>query len=636
MKKNLLLAALVIPLLSVSAQWTQTGGTVTVQPNTLHYMSGSYEVNGGGQAINKGNVNVQGDFTIDETIPNTEFRNKFTSGTEYGQLILQDGSGQVVTGKIHNEFKLIDDFAYHSISVPFMNYSGSDLVTNAEMGNVQFLGFQTPAGTYDVNRWKNPVFHWDLNNYHFDTPADADILNPSEYYEVNNIQVQGGSLPNTNSITTYVGSPNNFSINNPFKSVVLQGYDIPANNQSNIFGGAYGSYIADPGSAMPVGWNTPRAGIPIENDFNGNGTDFGNNIYYLGNPYTSNIDLTDKLTNNPNFTHIVQFLGNSYVREDGNGELVESYTGFSLATTDGTGDINTGVNPFIVRPFHTYLIKMAGLDLGETTTIDFDDSIKTFEELYAPSFARVNNNSNLFYQVGMDLYNDQDVFTGNRFYVVASDTYGPAATNGIEAYNIYLGENTGFYTLQENADGTINSDLSHNPVYINGVNASDYVGKPIQLVFQSNRGGNFTLKPRLNSALLNSSNKFYFEDSLTGEFFEITEDFTYTFNANESDSERFKMYWNGVPETLNTSDITPVAKTLVYKNIDNAFQVRFAENWNKADIYVYNVMGQLVHSAKSLDTSIDYTLPLKGHTSAYIVKAVSEKGEVATQKIINK
>ena len=167
------------------------------------------------------------------------------------------------------------------------------------------------------------------------------------------------------------------------------------------------------------------------------------------------------------------------------------------------------------------------------------------------------------------------------------------------------------------------------------MNATDYVALPIQLAIQAPQGGTFTLKAEHTTALLESGNKFYFEDTETEEIFEINEDFAYTFSVTQSDSNRFRMYWNGIPEQLSVKDMNLIAESVVYKDAD-LFKVRFAEDWNRADVYVYNLMGQLVHSAKQVNTSSDYVLPLRGQAAAYIIKAVGDNGNVMTQKIISK
>ncbi|MFC3160648.1 T9SS type A sorting domain-containing protein [Chryseobacterium arachidis] len=68
--------------------------------------------------------------------------------------------------------------------------------------------------------------------------------------------------------------------------------------------------------------------------------------------------------------------------------------------------------------------------------------------------------------------------------------------------------------------------------------------------------------------------------------------------------------------------------------IDN-YIVRFDPKWKKADIEVYDMSGKLVISKKAVSTSSDYVLELDSKLkNSYIVKVVSDKGEIVNTKIL--
>lgn len=616
MKKNLLIAALVIPLLSVSAQWTQTGGTVSVQPNTLHYMSGSYEVKGGGQAINKGNVNVQGDFTIDEINPNTEFRNKFTSGTEYGQLIINDAI--TPNGKIVGEYGETSQSQFYNqpIAFPYTDLTAGEVANLTGITNGVWSSHTANSG-WSSDRYKNPVFTWWNEEHVLHHNAPTDLLSPTANHNVN--QGYYGLEPR---LTDYTGTPAN-----GLHTISGNKFNVENNFDVNIYGEWAYSYLDDLTATMPIGWDTYTAGQPVV----ANG--YASNIYSFGNPYTSNIDLQNILPSNSDVSHVFQYSGNTFDNTEYSSNSHNTMT--KVAALNGT--VWTGdVEALEVRPYHSFKLKTR-LDL-DNFSFNLNDDIKTFNiHDEAMTFAtqasyRALNNNHFQVRVELNTPEGQEI---SRLYVVAHDVFQPAAQQGNEAYNLNIEEGNAIYTLQETAEGSIAENLRHNKTYINGINATDYVGKPITIVNQVVDAGDYNFTFKLTQDLINSGNKFYFEDTETGYFAEITEDFSYDFSITET-QERFRIYWNGTPEVLNVEDVTAVAKTLVYKNVDDSFKVRFAEHWNKADIFVYNVMGQLVHSAKGIGTSVDYVLPLTGQSSAYIVKAVSETGEVATQKIIKK
>lgn len=630
MKKNLLLAALVLPLLSVSAQWTQVGGTVSVKPNTLKYVAQDYKVSGvGSKTTNEGNVNVRGNFTIDNaTEPTTEFRNKFNSGTQYGQLIINENSTAV--GKVVGEFRNTSENVYYNqpLAVPFKNITAAEIASMSGITSPTWVTYSPSSTGFDPNRYKNSVFMWLNQDYalkhlsQFDEVGVTTNVNPTNYFSIN----QGfNDLVVRDS--EYSGNPANIAHSLDLtRFSISPGTESQVNNYSrNIYGEMLGTYLKDPFVQMDYGaWAT--AGRVNADD------DFGRNIFMFGNPYTSNLSLLN--IDPTGIRGISQPKSTLFNPNINGGNANITFTDPLVIIWDGnqwTGDEEA----LEVRPFHTFTIKTNN---SQDLMLSLNDSNKTFEltSYGAPVHDYTSRNLNdLSFSVKLELFKEDNAI--GRSYIVASSSYESAATEGNEAYHTNLSDEVdAIYTFQENSDGTIAQELVNSKTYINGINKNSYIAKPIYLAHQVVTPGNYTFKGILSESLLNSGNDFYFEDIEEGFIQNITEDFEYTFTANETTTDRFRIYWNGTPEVLNVSDVTSVAKTLVYKNVDDTFKVRFAEHWNKADIFVYNVMGQLVHSAKSVDASIDYPLPLKGQTSAYIVKAVSDKGEVATQKIIKK
>lgn len=620
MKKNLLFAALVLPLLSVSAQWTQTGGTVVVKPNTLHYITGDYTVDDG-SSLNEGNVNVRSNFAVEDS---AEFRNVWNDRLNYGQLIINDAS--TATGIMIGEFKNTehDQFYKQPLGVPFIGISAADLADQA--GIITPYWPNHPAnGVFDNQRWRASVNVWDNENYaNRDLREDDEIGTDYQSYQFFYINQMVDSLDIR--LSEYAGTPANIQHELPIVTyTILPGSESQVNSYSrNIFGEMLGTYLKDPFVEMDYSiWSTPGRVLKPAG--------FGENLFYFGNPYTSNIDLTPSLVGGQ-ITGVQQ----------------RTETSFDPNVDQGNSNLNVPANPKIttwdgsnwagdtevleVRPFHTFILKTNGG--ANNTTFSLNEDNKTFDvAAAAPSFVD-RSFSNPLYQLKMELV-QEDIFI-DRTYVVAAPSYQAAAQAGNEAYKTDFDSSfDGIYTLQENEDGSVNQELINNKTYINGINQNSYVAKPIMLVHQVANPGEFTLKGILTPDVLNSNNEFYFEDYETGFIQNITADFEYNFTASETTTDRFRIYWNGTPEQLSVEDITLVAKSIVYKDHEQ-FKVRFAKDWNTADVYVYNMMGQLIHSAKQVDTSFDYTLPLRKHSAAYIVKAVGDNGNTMTQKIITK
>lgn len=619
MKKNLLIAALVVPLLSVSAQWTQTGGTVTVKPNTLKYVQGNFEVKANATETNQGNVKVDGSFTVDDANAGV-FKNDFASGTQYGQLILKNG--QTVTGKIVSGFKNATSavFPFHPLGIPFTNYKASDLAEQ--------LGITTPVynaytgnGSFQHNRYLNTIWKWNNSQYaleNLDATTTTTVLPTGEYIVFN----QMTPLTNEGSVVDYKGTPNATEVQLDLSEFNIPGSD---NLAVNMYGEELWSYLDDPFVTVDAAWSTQTT--------TARPADYGENLYYFSNPYTSNINLTDIIPSDGKVKGIQQVPGTSY-DESGqtSGATLNQDQMVTYTSGNGFGDSEI----LQVRPFHTFVLKV---DRTQTPPANFTlaDGVKTFDITGATPPPSYNRNAvhNPFYQLKMMLNID-----GSNIYqtfIGAAQGFEAAEQGGNEAYNIRLDDNAdAIYTLQENADGSINQELMGNKTYINGINVDNYVAKPIHLVHQVATPGQYTFKGIVSEDVLNSSNEFYFEDVEEGFIQNITADFEYSFTATETSTDRFRIYWNGTPETMSVGDVASKAKTLVYKNNDDNFKVRFADHWTRANVMVYNVMGQLVHVAKDVDASYDYTLPLKGQSAAYIVKAVNADGEVATQKIIKK
>ncbi|MXV37570.1 T9SS type A sorting domain-containing protein [Flavobacteriaceae bacterium Ap0902] len=623
MKKKLLTMALAAGfLLPLSAQWTQVGGTVKVQPNTLKYVGGDHSVKGTSTMSNEGYVDVRGNLAVEN---DAKFINEFTSPTEYGQLIINDQS--TATGKVIGEYKTpgVTNFAFAKIAMPYIGVTAAEIADFAQITSLEWQN-HPGNGQFNRNRWKNPVFAHINEEYSADDLAADDAIaatgryTPFTYYTLNNLT---GNL--TFRETNYAGTPANMPHTLPLGS--FEAGDASATNYTrNIYGEQLGTYLKD--TYVPVDYAQWSTAGEIAKP-----AGFGDNYFLFGNPYTSNVDLMSVIPTDGSVKAVFQTEGSSFDSNpnDGNSNLNISKQPVKSTYTNGgfTGDAEA----FLLRPYHTFGLKTDGsipsITLGETQ--------KTFEiDASAPSYsARATNGTDSgFNQVKVQLLDTEENQLA-RTYIVASPDYEAAGAQGNEAYdtNASADVNT-IYTLQENEDGNVNQELINSRVYINGINEYKYVGKPIYVVQQVATPGDFAFKFNLNDKVKNSSDKFFFEDRESGEVVEITDDFIYSFTATETSDDRFAIYWNENAK-LDVNDVVDVAtETIVYKD-NQEFKIRFAKDWTKADIFVYNILGQLVHTKKGVNTSVDYTIPFNTSlSSAYIVKAVNENGEVITKKII--
>lgn len=639
MKKNLFLIAafsgFVFSQAQVATAFVKGNTKVKVKQNTLFYVGGDVKVGNytnNNKVSNEGNIRVTGNFTNEnrasEGKDGKNFVNEYVKGKHYGQLIIDNSIDDKVRGRIQGDLQLVaTTFAYHPISLPFSNYTYEDMVRDAFKGaSVEFTDYKPNQLNYDKNRYNNPLFLWANDTFTFDLVKPNTTLEAGKYYAVN---TQGQSTSNavTGNITSYFGSPVAKEV-----SFEVTGYEVPSKIEFNKWGEYYGSYIGDFTQSMPNNWNTN-----FKQDVDGK--TFGDNIFWFGNPYTSNIYLLPEgktSSFSSNVIAIYQSGSNAYNKEEGSGEAAYGKSNTTLVyTANNTGDRNA----LAVRPYHTFGVK-ADLNKGETKTFTFNQEMKTFNfptNVNAPNTVLKRGSSvPVVYQAGMDIYDGEGNDTNSRFYVVAGDIYeAEAKGEGIEIYNTNFNDAAlGAYTLQEKEDGSVAENLVENKVYINGVNFK-YTGKPIQVVFNAPEAGNFTFKTRLNETLENSKYNFYFEDKKEGVVKKVTPEFEYSFTANGKETDRFVMYWMQTPSQLAPKEIEEVRtpQTIVFKDFDT-HKVRFDSDWKSADVYVYSINGQLLYADKKVNTQNDYTLKLGNSTGVYVVKAVADNGEEVTKKII--
>ena len=101
------------------------------------------------------------------------------------------------------------------------------------------------------------------------------------------------------------------------------------------------------------------------------------------------------------------------------------------------------------------------------------------------------------------------------------------------------------------------------------------------------------------------------------------------------DSDKYNLYYGKSTTVLGTDASAKPSRTMVMysKAIDN-FIVRFDPLWKKAEVKVYDMSGKLISSKQDIITDKDYVLNLGNLNNAYIVTAISEKGEKISSKII--
>lgn len=651
MKKHLFLIASVFAVVTANAQSTFTvksNTNVKVQGGALLYVQGDAKVENYTESdkkvSNDGKIKITNGLTNGNEKDGKNFVNEFDPKKtgEYGQLIvLRDGNNK---GFISSDVRFGQDFVFYPVALPYSGIKAEHVVkeiwNNKANVSSAFINFDTDRGSnpkfpkFAPNRYKNPLFFWNNNDNTLDHLVANGGIGASgqetRYYVVSNYSKELGEI-NKNEVHLS-GVP----LNKEFSVSLSSSNSIGSNKDTNKWGEAYGSYISDFTQTMPLNWNKYSY-----NDREVSPGDFGKNIYYLGNPYTSNIDLGKLLEQSgaaSNITALIQF--NSAVTSDakdgyhpgGNrtGGVSNAY-GVKIAkavTGQGVGDRQL----LNLSPFQTFAVKTN----GRPVTLKFNDAIKTFLPSSGGNvntmFSKNSGGDYFITQVGLELYTKDGNSTGARTYVAASDIYSKRNEIVTELQNISLNDElTGIYTEQDAEEFESRGD---GKLYANGINAETYVGKPVNLVLQNGKGA-YVLKSIVGDDLRNSANQFYFEDKKTGKVVKIGEDFAYGFTSNGTEKDRFAIYWAAAPKAGSVVDAAKeVSNTTTVFRAGNDFKVRFDKGIRKADVYVYNISGQLVNSAKGVDASKDYVVPVQGNAAVYIIKVVGDNGSVVTKKII--
>lgn len=616
-----------------------------VEPNTLVYFGDDLNltaaVNQQGVVENGGNIKIDGNFTNLETALNgTNFLSTWTTEDDYGQVIINDGKS---ANMLAMEKGVIDPvtFNWGQFAIPF-NFTN----TNEAM---QFLF----GGPYQngSNRYTASMMSWNnTSKPQFDHLNSASTLSAGDYVILNLTYNSAGikSLMTNSTKLTYSGSPSNAVYS---RAMGTNNY-YPGDNWSvwkekkNDYNERYKTYIED---QIRDGLTDP---------------DYGKYVYQYGNPYTSNIDLSDigSVTGYDDGVFIQDLRGVFKLNDLTWSPIIatggSTSQGSFKATFNGTtwaGDKEA----LIVKPFEPFVLV---LNSNTSQNFQFSDKLKTFSHSArtTPSPLPFGKNQSMdggadygtegsngdFYQLRLNLFNADGTSTGNRVYVVVASNVMDGEDNNFEAEYFDFNNRTGFFLAQEDPEG-LPVKTSSRKMDINAV-SPDFVNKPIPMFLNRTTGdpSGYYLKAdlfyqsifnQLNAEDENyaDGNSFYFYDDKEDVMLPITTDFAYYIAPDDVYGEKLKyeIYWNAEPvvkDEMGTNDEL-AASTIIYKN-QNVHQVKFNVNWTSADLKVYDLSGRNIQTFENVNTKSDFSI--KVPNGVYVVRIKSNTGEVYTQKII--
>ncbi|TWP27808.1 hypothetical protein ETU08_07215 [Apibacter muscae] len=580
-----------------------------------------------------------------------------------------------------------------NFGVPFVNYTFSQL-TKDITGNDNVTPpslpcappWQEGARAYCYNKsqlWNShPLFVWNYNNRLRWDPYDKNQshLELGKRYIVRSEIFKGVNPSSFTGVTNFKGIPyvagQKENIPNSLPYQIVENYNFGNGIRESAYGVRYYTYLEDPFALKEL--ETPG------NKFSATTTNeelekvgFANNILYATNPYTSNLNLAT-LTNNFDgmigaaVSRGVTVYSQANSREDALFYLVTRTVGGQL-----TGDIDQVT---IIPPMSTFIIKTnpennkTNLDLfsqNASLAQTFDYPKKPISStVTAASKTKVSSFSSSqvedLYQLNLIMSVEDKI---SNTYLATADEFTTGQFNDVEASLPFDGDVfTSVYTIPESKEGGINPGFENSKLYINTMNvASSKVAIPVGVNISGEDKGKrftFTSELRLNQVPLsmnetnypNPDAKFYFHDKATNIVKEIDQNFTYSVNLEDSTNDRFEIFWSdsgliSSEEVTNDDNIindtvvddnnnslnnsNTINSTSVYKS-GSDYKVRFNSNWKKADITIFNVVGQLISNEKNVNTQIDYLLPIfDSYSSVYVVVIVNSiTGEKIIKKIV--
>lgn len=590
-------------------------------------------------------------------------------------------------------YKTDDNSTSQQIGLPFYKYTISDLTSAFQSGTSDpsndnsYLNVNSTALNNSGRFAYNSAFWWNNARARFDQIAyngsayDGNgvttflgSVNPMTYYilpKKNNSSFIFWNPGDPNQIKEFKGIPasdedSNVKFN--LAGAAMNGgsttIDFGANGTNkNTFQETYASYIDDVFQNPPVlnGWNTP-------NKDNG----YGKNIYQLANPFLTNIDISLIGTNNlngglpttgepdsdgdgvgiPNLYGVAYYEQAEYVQGTGTTSLISPQKVMLIDTNDidpaKRGLFQAG-DPAdkVFKPMTAFMIKLQNPDPTTTTappgyTLDFKN-LRTFSDsprivtytgpLSGSGKGTTTSGNGGVKQVAVVMYNADGIELGRTYYAVAQSAvtgYNNPAI--LQAYN--NGSDTVIYTKEEKPDGGEDTNYT-SKLYINSANEDDFKTKEIPLYI--NNTGSYTLKfeiyergKRMPNGLSNGES-FYIKDS-NNVLTKITDGASFPMMSG---NQNFGLYYQKPNDaTMGTNDLSGSQTIIAKKNGD--WVVRFAKDWKRASVEVYSAAGQLLSSKANIYTGEDYLIPVSSQVKGvYVVKAVSEKGEVVVKKIIN-
>lgn len=555
----------------------------------------------------------------------------FTKST-FGQMFISGLPQTNITAIVDKEYrdaKHGQTNYFQQIALPFYNKSINSLSTELNK-------------SFTTQRWsQNEILKFDNINVVSEHYTNLSSLtnDPTGYYMLGSKNNDfDASAPLNNDVYTLRGVPyadNVVRILQNGGTSINYGSNGTARNKYNE---TYNSYIQDKFDFSTGAW--------VNN--------FGKNLYQFGNPFFTNLDLSKigyvEAATNGDQNQILSIQG---IRYDAGviktlptgstystGALIQTFVTIPGAT-QGTPVGDTGL---IIKPLQPFVIKLTERANTETNpiyqTLNFNtlrrfNSTVRNEGIDYDVTANKNNSGNSVKQLGVKGLDSNGQEIARAYYVVYPDatTGHPtnATTQATNSSNNLIG------TFEEDAlnGGYDNNYINSYWLYINEANEFDFFGKPVPFAIYGDQVKSLKFEILENTIPLNDGQHLL--STGIGFYYKLQNGNIKAITQNQIisvESDEYNLYYGAKDSSLdNSNTIKPSRTKLVYSSSVDSFLLLFDSNWHNAEVTILDMSGKIVNKT-NVKTSTNYQLLVPTINATYIVRAVSEKGEIFQSKLI--
>ena len=617
--KLLFLAVSFLFVVKSNAQATLTNtGVFKVNSGTLVSTATGvgFQNTGGGVVTNGGSIIVRGNFNPGTV--GTEFVDTYTSYSDYGQLIVDSSVVINTTQKITHQYYL-KDFATErapQLSFPFQNYYAQNFLNDLGLGATTDFDFFYPPEYYSA-----AMFYWHNSLISFEPVARTPyahvpitLLGNGKRVSLNGQQLgasrtvfsSGRAVGATKNL---IGTPNNTAIN----PIADTGMGFADYNVKFAAGNAWINTANNRGHV----YNQLMLDARLLADPN-----YLRHIYYFGNPYPSNIDLSHiSTTGGVNDTDGIDLDVNRIIKIQPTATITAGGVSSKYSAVFLSGIYNSGdYEALLIHPSEMFVLVLN--NNTNLSSFQFTNGMKTFasvpkaqhrdgditlgpdadgDPLTPTSIGRkiIRNASyptlsNLSF--GLQILDDENATSGSNFaYVVANQN---VIDNQYSSSDFLVPSPSDvLYTVKDN----------DTKLKIQGIKMDE--SKVIPLGFKSplNGDGEYVIKTsadrmvRFGGDASAYPSLFSFFDAAKDVVIPIDENFQYKFKQNSSTENRFFILYNKSQESsLGDTDFNKAQTEIAKEDNGNTYLMLGTDvKSDNPTIKIYSSAGQLLDSFPS-------------------------------------